>query len=109
MTQRSNLQNRSMYKWFLDVARELEAQGITRTTIVNDLGDAKIPITDKFVKEAIWAHYMLSMYGHESTTKLTTLELTEVEKATTLHLVEHYGLQTEWPCEEARNQEQNET
>ena len=50
-TKRSSQQNRSGHKYWNDVARELESQGITRKMIVQDLGDVGIPITEKFVKE----------------------------------------------------------
>jgi len=98
--QRSTQQNKSFYKWIEEVASECEAQGVDRKTMVGDLGDASIPITGKFIKEVIWFHYMVSMFGKESTTQLTTKEMTEVEKSVTLHLQEHYGLQTKWPSQD---------
>ena len=98
--QRSTQQNKSFYKWIEEVASECEAQGVDRKTMVEDLSDASIPITGKFIKEVIWFHYMVAMYGKESTTQLTTKEMTEVEKSVTLHLQEHYGLQTKWPSQE---------
>ena len=101
--QRSTQQNKSFYKWIEEVASECEAQGVDRKTMVEDLSDASIPITGKFIKEVIWFHYMVAMYGKESTAKLTTKEMTEVEKAVTLHLQENYGLQTKWPSQEEQS------
>ena len=98
--QRSTQQNKSFYKWIEEVASECEAQGVDRKTMVEDLSDASIPITGKFIKEVIWFHYMVAMYGKESTAQLTTKEMTEVEKVVTLHLQENYGLQTKWPSQE---------
>ena len=98
--QRSTQQNKSLYKWFEEVSAECEAQGVDRKTMVEDLSDARIPITGKFIKEVIWFHYMVAMYGKESTAQLTTKEMTEVEKVVTLHLQENYGLQTKWPSQE---------
>ena len=98
--QRSTAQNKSLYKWFEEVSAECEAQGVDRKTMVDDLSDASIPITGKFIKEVIWFHYMVAMYGKESTAQLTTKEMTEVEKVVTLHLQENYGLQTTWPSRE---------
>ena len=98
--QRSSAQNKSLYKWFEEVSAECEQQGVDRKTMVEDLSDASIPITGKFIKEVIWFHYMVAMYGKESTAQLTTKEMTEVEKVVTLHLQENYGLQTKWPSQE---------
>ena len=98
--QRSTAQNKSLYKWFEEVSAECEAQGVDRKTMVEDLSDASIPITGKFIKEVIWFHYMVAMYGKESTAQLTTKEMTEVERSVTLHLQEHYELQTKWPSQD---------
>lgn len=100
MAQRTDKQNRSGHKYFTDVANELEAQGITRKTIVEDLADTGVPITPEFIKHVIWFHFMVGMYGKTSTAELSVLEWSEVEKNFTLFLKENYGLQTEYPCEE---------
>jgi hypothetical protein len=100
-TKRSTQQNKSGHKYWSDVAQELEAQGITRKTIVQDLGDVGIPITEKFIKEVVWFHFMVSMFGKEHTADLTTKEWTEVEKNFTLFLKENYGLQTDYPSVES--------
>ena len=107
MTQRSGQQNKSGHKYWYDVANELEAQGITRQTIVEDLGTAGIPLTEEFIKHVVWFHFMVGMYGKTSSAELTTTEWTEVEKNFTLHLKENYGLQTDYPC--AEDQSFNET
>lgn len=85
-----------MYRWFYDVANALEELGITRKTIVQNLGDSDIPITEQYIKEVVWFHFMVSMYGKTSTTELTTDELTKVERATTEHLKQKYGIDVEW-------------
>lgn len=99
---RTPSQNNSGHKYWEDVANELEAQGITRKTIIEDLADTGIPITDKFIKHVVWFHFMVGMYGKRSTAELTSKEWTEVEKAFTLFLKENYGLQTDYPSEETR-------
>jgi dTDP-4-amino-4,6-dideoxygalactose transaminase len=93
---RTLAQNGSMHQYFDDVAKELEAQGITRRTIVEDLGEAGIPVTEKYVKEVIWQHFMVGMYGTTKTSELTTAQLTEVEKVVTLHLIDKYEIDVEW-------------
>ena len=85
-----------MHRWFYDVAVALEELGITRKTIVQDLGDADIPITEKYIKEVVWFHFMVSMYGKTSTTELTTDELTKVERSTTEFLKKKYKIDVEW-------------
>lgn len=101
--QRTIQQNKSGHKYWDDVANELEAQGITRKTMVEDLSEAGVPITADFIKHVVWFHFMVGMYGKTHTPELTTKEWTEVEKVFTLHLQEHYGLQTEYPSEEKRS------
>ena len=97
---RSLQQNKSGHKYWSDVASELEAQGITRRTIVQDLADTGVPITEDFIKHVVWFHFMVGMYGKTSTADLTTKEWSEVEKNFTLFLKENYGLQTEYPSQD---------
>lgn len=85
-----------MFRYFYDVSNEMEAQGITRKTVVEDLGDSGIPITPEYIKEVIWKHFMVGMYGVTSTTKLTTTQLTELEKVVTMHLIDKYEIDVEW-------------
>jgi len=63
---RSNSQNNSMHQYCKEIADDCINQGITRKTIVENLGDAEIPVTMKFIKEVMWKHYMISMF--ENTT-----------------------------------------
>lgn len=98
--QRTPAQNRSGHKYWEDAANELEAQGITRRTIVQNLEEAGAPITADFLKHVVWFHFMVSMYGKKHTPDLTTKEWTEIEKVFTLHLVEKYKLQTGYPSTE---------
>lgn len=103
MEPRTSQQNKSGHKYFEEVANELEAQGITRQTIVEDLAETGIPITPDFIKHVVWFHYMVGMFGKQSTTELTTKEWTEVERAFTLFLKEQYGLQTDYPSMDSQN------
>ena len=104
--QRTPAQNRSGHRYWSDVANELEAQGITRLTIVEDLADTGVPLTEDFIKHVVWFHFMVGMYGKKSTADLTTKEWTEVEKNFTLFLKENYGLQTEYPSVENQHLDQ---
>jgi len=103
MTKRSNPQNNSMHQYCKEIADGCIDQGITRKTIVEDLGDAEIPVTMKFVKEVIWKHYMVSMFGHESTTKLESGEVKQVEEAVAQFISENYGMNIEWWSQEAQH------
>ena len=98
--QRSTSQNNSGHKYWTDCAAELEAQGITRKTIVKDLSDAEIPLTMMFLKEVVWGHFMVSMTGKEHTSDLTPTEWSKVEKSYTNHLVDKYRLQTDYPSQD---------
>ena len=103
---RTNQQNKSGHKYWEDCSAELEAQGITRTTIIEDLAETGVPITADFLKHVVWFHFMVGMFGKTSTADLTTKEWTEVEKNFTLFLKENYGLQTEYPCQDDQNFEE---
>lgn len=94
---RTLTQNASLHLWCTHVAQELEAQGIERHTLVEDLAEANIPITMDFVKHVLWYHFMKGMYGIDSTTQMTTDQVSMVERAVTRHLIENYGLQVDWP------------
>jgi len=104
MTQRSNPQNNSLHQYCKEVADECINQGITRKTIVEDLGDAGIPVTMKFIKEVVWKHFMVGMFGHDSTTKLETYEVKQVEDRVAQHIAELYGMDIEWWSKENRDE-----
>ena len=98
--QRTLAQNNSGHKYWDDCAAELEAQGISRKTIVQDLGDAEIPLTMEFLKEVVWGHFMVSMTGKQHTSELTEPQWRMIEKSYTQHLIDKYGLQTEYPSQD---------
>ena len=98
--QRTISQNSALHLFCTDVARELEAQGIERKTIVEDLADTGVPITMEYVKYVIWYHFMIGMFGKHSTTELDTVQVSQVEQAVARFLAENYGCVIEWPSYE---------
>jgi len=91
-----------MHQYCKEMADECINQGITRQTIVQDLGDSEVPVTMKFIKEVVWKHFMIGMFGHESTTKLKTHEVKQVEERVAQHIAEHYGMDIAWWSNENR-------
>jgi len=94
-----------MHQYCKEIADECINQGISRKTIVEDLGDAEAPVTMKFIKEVVWKYYMITMFGHESTTRLETGEVKQVEEQVAQHIADNYGMNITWWSQEDKERD----
>lgn len=93
---RTVLQNRSMHKYFEELAIELNNAGITMQALIEEL---HIDHTKESVK-SIWRAIAKAKYGKESTTELTTKEIDEVYEEFN-RLVANFGIHIAWPSIES--------
>ena len=80
--QRTEKQNSSLHLWFREVAWMLNEGGYSFTTFMERLVKAGIdtPFTEENVKEYYFKLLAKAMFQKESTTELTTGEMSEVLK-----------------------------
>ncbi len=95
MNQRTPLQNRAMHKYFTMLAEELNAAGLDMKTVLKPTVD--IPWTPESIKNHLWRPVQDAMFDKESTTELTTKDLTQVYETLTRHLGEKFGTFCRWP------------
>lgn len=105
--QRSAIENRCLHKGLTEVANQLQAQGIERKTIVEDLVGYEAPITMEFLKE-IFKTIIFTMYGYTSTTQLESRQMQDSWDVLNKFMGEEYGITATWPSQEAQHLEQLE-
>ena len=95
MTQRTNQQNNSLYKWERMLADELNDGGIP-------FGEVVVKLPRVFTQENI--HYLIihpllnGMYpGIASTAELSTIQLQELYKVADQVIAERSGVSVAWP------------
>lgn len=93
--QRTKLQNRALHKYYELVAHEFREAGYDMKQILGK--HIAIPATPELIKECIWKPIQNSMYSYDSTTQLTTDEISKVYEVLNKHLGEQFGIHVPWP------------
>ena len=99
--QRSVAQNRSLHSALTEIAADLQQQGIERRNIVDALEGYSAPITMEFLKE-VYKTIIYTMYRVDSTTKLSTKQMVDSWDVFSKFMGENYGIEYNWPSEEAK-------
>ncbi len=86
-------QNQALFRFFDLLASTLNAENLTVDVILK----AETQWNKERVLELLWRPLQKSMIGKESTTKLTTKELTEVYDTLNKALGEKLGIHVEFP------------
>ena len=97
--QRTNQQNRSLYKWERDIAKKLNDGGIP-------FGEVVIKLPREFTQQNIHAliiHPLMSALYPEktSTSQLSTVEIQDIWIRADKIIAERCGVQVDWPSEES--------
>lgn len=92
---RTALQNKSMHRWFALLANSLNDAGYDAREVLEP--EVEIPITDKIVKNQMLKKIAKAMYDKDSTTELTTIELSECCKVLSKHTSEVFGVYVPFP------------
>jgi hypothetical protein len=98
--QRTNQQNKSIYKLFQDISTHCIAHGIDQKTVVEHLKAYECPTTPEAVK-ATWKVIQFAMTGKKSTAELTRGEIDLVFGAFSKLWSEITGLYFPFPSYEA--------
>ena len=97
--QRTKQQNRSLHLYFTHLAETLNESGLDMKKVLKP--EIDIPWTSKNIKEFLWRPIMKAYTQKESTTELTTKEITEIYDTINRHLSEKFGISVEWPSLES--------
>lgn len=99
MEQRTLKQNRSIHKLFTMLADELNEKGLDARLILKPT--YQIWWTDEMIKRDLWKPLQKAMYGKESTTELTTAEVSKVYEQLAKIIGEKHGVDISFPSVEA--------
>ena len=97
--QRSARQNRALHLYFQFVADTLNLAGLDMRKTLKP--EVSIDWNAKTVKEYLWRPVQKAQLHKESTTELSTDEITKVWETINRFLGEHHGVTTEFPSIEA--------
>jgi len=96
---RTPAQNRSLHKWFEELARELNEAGVDQKVFVEALQGWEIPITPEFLKQ-VWKIKQGKMGYGDSTTELSTKQVDEVYDVVNQFVAMNWGVHTPFPSNE---------
>jgi hypothetical protein len=99
MTQRTQTQNKALHKYFTQLANELDAHGIDQKMLLDKLQGYSVPITKDFLKD-VWKAVQKRMYQKESTTELSTSQVSEVYETVNRFTAQEFGVHTAFPSNE---------
>jgi len=98
---RTNLQNKAMHLWCEQLGNALNDAGYDMKVVLKP--EADINWNRYMVKEYLWRPIQKAMLGKESTTELTTKELTDVSDIINRHLGEKFGISVPFPSDYERS------
>lgn len=90
--QRTTQQSKAMHVWCSEVARELNASGISQSVFYRNI---EADYTKENIKE-LWRTFARAQYGKTSTTELTTHEINEIYDECNRHLSQ-FGIHVPFP------------
>lgn len=97
--QRTLKQNASLHKLLTELADELNASGKTMMKVLSH--QAEIEWTPEATKAYLLKPFIKAMYQKESTTQLTTKELSDATEAMLRHVAKTTGLVLDFPSLES--------
>lgn len=99
MEKRTSKQNRSIHKLFTILANDLNEKGLDARLILKPT--YQIWWTDDMIKRDLWKPLQKVMLNKESTTELTTAEVSKVYEQLAKIIGEKHGVSIDFPSAEA--------
>ena len=97
-SKRTWLQNRAIHLYFAMLCDAFNDAGLDMIAVMRKLSkNAKIPWTPNAIKERLWRPVQLSSFGHESTKKLKTDEVSAVYEALNMVTSQELGVGVQFP------------
>lgn len=98
MKQRTNQQNKATWLYLTMLADELNASGQDQRKVLKP--SVEIPWTKEAAHDRLWIPIQEAMYGTDSTTELTSEQITKVYETLNRHLAETTGVSVVFPSKE---------
>ena len=96
---RTKKQNNALHKYLSDLANALTEAGVGVKLFIEKLRGWDVPVTAEFLKQ-IWHIKQDKMFQTESTTKLTTAQVSQVYDAINLFTSQEFGVSEAFPSME---------
>jgi len=96
---RSEAQHRALFKYFRELAAELQAAGVDQKLFVQSLQEWEVPITEEFLHH-IWKIFQEHMFLTSSTKQLKSHQVAQVYDAVNFFVSNKFGVSTPFPSEE---------
>lgn len=107
LKQRTTRQNSALHLLMTELADELNGSGMTMMKVLSQ--DAEIEWTPEAVKNFLLRPFIRAMYQKESTTQLSTKELSKATDQMLSHVAKVTGLSLEFPSLESQYNESQQT
>lgn len=98
MTQRTSQQNKAIWKYLTMLSDDLNQAGLDQRKVLKP--SAEIPWTKDAAHDRLWIPIQEALYGTDSTTELTTEQITLVYETLNRHLGETTGVTVVFPSKE---------
>jgi len=102
MSTRTLQQNKALHKYLTELANELNAAGVDQKMFVDHLKGWEVPITKEFLHQ-IWKMKQDKMGMGDSTTKMTTDQVSQVYDTINNFVGTEFGVHTAFPSMEELN------
>lgn len=99
--QRTTQQNKAIHKYFELLADALNESGWEMKRLLSQKPEIEIPWTPSSIKECIWRPVLRAMTGEDSTTKMNTVDPSEIYQVVDRHISQLTGVHVEFPSEES--------
>lgn len=100
-------QNNALHKYFQELADALNEAGVDQAMFIDKLDGLEVPITKEFIHQ-IWKLTQEQMGMENSTTKLTTSQVSQVYDTINRFTANEWGLSTPFPSLEELSEKADE-
>ena len=97
--QRTVRQNNSIHLYCKLLAEELNNSGLDMRVVLKP--EIAIPWTQKTIKQFLWRSIQIALLQKQSTTELSTAEVSQVYDVLNKHLGEKFGVHVDFPSQES--------
>ena len=97
---RTITQNRALHLCFTQLSDLLIEQGIDQRTVTDKLSNYSAPVTPEFLK-LVFKTISWTMYRKDSTTQLSTDEMSKCFEVFAKFMGEEFGVEVVWPSNDA--------
>lgn len=95
---RTSVQNAALHKYFDLLAESLNEGGLDQKKVLSKIKDGvDIPWSKESIKQSLWHPMQQAIIGQQSTTKLTTTQVSHVYEILNRWTAQTFGISVEFP------------